>query len=110
MDDHMAGKPVFLRCYSEGRGDRWEAVCLDFDIAVQGNSFLEVYAALDIAIAEYVRYVMTLPENEREQFLSRKAPLSLRLKFLWYAFWYGLIGAGSRRPKQRHEFFVPNPV
>ena len=32
-----------LRCYAERHHGQWEAFCLDFDIAVQGSSFEEVY-------------------------------------------------------------------
>ncbi len=40
-----------LRCYAEGRDDSWEAICLDPDIAVQGESFAEVVDSLNEAIS-----------------------------------------------------------
>ena len=69
-------------CYAEGRPGNWEAVCLDFDLAVQGRSFDEVYRELDESISMYMEYVSSLPEREQRRFLSRKVPLNLRLRFI----------------------------
>ncbi len=69
-------------CYAEGRPGNWEAVCLDFDLAVQGGSFDEVYKELNESISMYLEYVKSLPEEEHLQFLSRKVPFNLRLKFV----------------------------
>lgn len=71
-----------LHCYAEARDGGWEAICLDLDIAVQGDSFEEVYHALDEAIAAYVETVNDLPESERRHLLRRKAPILVRLSFL----------------------------
>ena len=98
-----------VRCYSEGDGDRWEAVCLDFDLAVQGQSFEEVYRDLLKAIAEYVEYVSTLPQPDRARLLNRQAPLTMRLRFLWYALVMSIGGRqnGGEARKQRGEFLLP---
>lgn len=74
-----------LRCYAEGRGGEWEAICLDLDIAVQDNSFENVFQALNDAIALHLEAVSTLPESEHAHLLNRPAPLPLRLKFVFYA-------------------------
>jgi predicted RNase H-like HicB family nuclease len=74
-----------LHCYAEGRDGGWEAICLDLDIAVQGESFEEVYRALDEAIAAYLETVHDLPESERRHLLRRKAPITVRLSFLFRA-------------------------
>lgn len=98
-----------LTCYAEGREDKWEAVCLDFDIAVQASSFEEVYSSLNTAIGEYVSYVMTLPKEEQKAFLRRRAPLSLRFKFLWHALRATLFDR-SNGDKRRAEFMLPCSV
>lgn len=76
-----------LFCYAEGRGDCWEAFCTDLDIAVQGKSFSEVYGALNTAVRQYLDYVGTLPEEDRERLLCRRMPLfeyfRIRLKLLF---------------------------
>lgn len=97
---------MLIRCYAEGTARCWEAICLDLDIAVQGQSFEEVYRLLGEAIEQYVAYVNDLPEAERERMMSRKAPLADRLRFLWHVARTTLRGDGSG-DKQRHEFTKP---
>lgn len=77
--------PRTLHCYAEGRDGDWEAICLDLDIAVQGESFAQVYQELNKAIDLYLESVRNLPEAERRHLMTRKAPMSVRLKFLWLA-------------------------
>lgn len=74
---------MIIRCYAVGREGDWEAVCLDFCLAVQGESFEEVRARLNESIEGYLEYVETLPEAEQRAFLRRRAPLSQRLEFYW---------------------------
>ena len=69
-------------CYAEGRPGDWEAVCLDFDLAVQGGSFDEVYRELNESISMYLEYIRSLPEDERARFLGRRIPFALRLRFI----------------------------
>ena len=48
-----------LRCYAERHQGRWEAFCVDFDIAVQASSFEEVYHQLNVAVTDYIENVST---------------------------------------------------
>jgi hypothetical protein len=75
----------YLHCYAEGRENQWEAICLDLDIAVQGESLAEVVADLFDAVKLHLEHVATLPDAERSRFERRAAPISLRLRFLWLA-------------------------
>lgn len=50
----MNPKQLIVRCYSEQEGDCWIAVCLDFNLASQGDSFEEVKSKLETMLAEYV--------------------------------------------------------
>jgi len=97
-----------IHCYAEGSPGAWEAVCLDFDIAVQGDTFEEVYRDLNKGIALFVDYLKDLPEREQAVFLERKAPLSLRLRFVWLA----MVDLFNLRTdtKERHEFIAPFPA
>jgi len=70
-----------LNCIATGHGDRWEAFCLDLDLAVQGSSFDEVRRSLDKAIHMHIEGAMQEPEPTRTQLLNRKAPVLVRL--LW---------------------------
>lgn len=69
-----------LTCYAWGRPGDWEGICVDFDLAAQGASLEEIRSELNDAIETYLEYVDELSENERARFLSRKAPLGLRLR------------------------------
>ena len=94
-----------LHCYAEGRDGGWEAICLDLDIAVQGESFASVYRALDAAIAAYLDTVQDLPEDARARLMKRKAPLTVRLSFLGRAARTLLWGA--RTDAQYADFTLP---
>jgi|SRR6516164_115898 hypothetical protein len=77
------GRERVLRCYAVSREARsWEAICLDLDIAVQGDSFADVSRKLGEAIRSYVEYVVTLPEEDRERLMHRRAPWHIRFKFV----------------------------
>lgn len=97
--------PQNVHCYAEGKNGEWEAICLDFDLVVQGNSFEEVYRSLNEGIVAYVGYVSELPEGEQQAFLNRKAPLSIRFRFLWYVL-KDAIG-GNTNNKLRAGFMAP---
>lgn len=69
-----------FNCYAWGRPGDWEAICVDLDLAVQGESLEEVIRELRDAFDTYLEYISELPEKERAGFLNRKAPLGLRLR------------------------------
>lgn len=98
-----------IRCYAEGRPGHWEAFCLEFDIAVNGPSFEAVYRDLHKAIGMYLETVSHLPEVDRDQLLHRRAPLGLRLKFLWFALRHAFTGRGDGT-KRRAEFTLDCPA
>ncbi len=72
-----------LHCYAEGRENQWEALCLEFDIAVQGDSFEEVHSKMEQAIGYYLDDVAELPQEEQRAFLRRSAPFSLWAKYIF---------------------------
>lgn len=94
-----------LQCYAEGRDGGWEAICLDFDIAVQGRTFEEVFASLREAVTLYLESVADLPESERQRLLHRSAPLTTRLRLLRQAA-RGLLGRDGGQT-QHHQFTMP---
>ncbi len=97
--------PRVLRCYAEGRDGEWEAICLDLDIAVQGESFEEVFRSLGDAISLYIESIANLPEAERSAFLDRPAPFSVRLRFLAQALRSMLRDHGDN--DYWHQFTMP---
>ena len=70
-----------LLCFAKGRDGSWEALCVDYDIAVQGASFQEVQTDLAEAISDYVAATEDQDERTRVKLLARRAPLWVRLKW-----------------------------
>ena len=90
-----------LRCYAYGGGASWEAICVDLNVAVCGNSQQEVRASLRTAVDLYLETVATLPTAEQDGFLSRCAPWHTRAK-LAILTWLSAL----RRDRSRSEAFI----
>ena len=86
---------ALLKCYLWRSDDEWEALCVDLDIAAQGETYDEAFDQLKGAIETYVEYVHALPEHEHLKFLTRRSPLSLRLKLALLSRITGLLGPVS---------------
>jgi len=56
LDTAVAERLVL--CLARGRPGDWEAICLDFDIAVQGESFEQVENLLMTSVRAYVEDAM----------------------------------------------------
>jgi hypothetical protein len=78
----MTPKQLIVKCYAEQEAYCWVAVCLDFNLAAQGDAFEEVKAKLEAMIAEYVFDALACEDKPyAAQLLSRRAPLSSWLKY-----------------------------
>lgn len=73
-------RTITVRCYLEGSGSDWHAICVDLDLVAQGRSLDETRVTLDDMIESYIQSAMTYPEADRDRFLNRKAPRWLRFK------------------------------
>jgi len=81
----MEPRQLILRCYGEQKGSVWQAFCIDLNLAVQGNSFVEVRSKLHQQIASYLYDALEGPDKKyAAQLLSRKAPISFRAKYYFY--------------------------
>ncbi len=99
---------IIAWCYVEGGGTEWQAVCLNFDLAVQGRSVKEVQERLARAIQDYLEYVQTLPdESERERFLNRRVPLRTRIVFALRALVSALVVPRGPGGNQHLSYTVP---
>ena len=95
-------KDRVLRCYARGRADRWEAMCIDLDIAVEAGSRTEVARALEEAVEAYVRAALQEEPKEARRLMSRRAPWWVRMRIIWDAF----LHLGLRRQDEyRHAGF-----
>lgn len=72
------GSNMELRCYAYRRGDVWEAICTDLDVAVFGPSEKHVKHSLAEAIDLHLEAVVYLPDEDRQAMLSRRAPWHVR--------------------------------
>ena len=96
-------------CFAHGREGAWEAICLDYDIAVAGRSFEEVKALLDHAIATYVEDAMNEDERTRRALLNRRAPFHVRARHI-ARFLSAALRHRSRDRETQVGFSVPCPV
>ena len=69
-----------LTWYAMGTRGDWEAICVDFDLSVQGESLEDVWSELNDAVQTFLEYVTDLPPDDRQRLLKRKSPLRLRWK------------------------------
>ena len=88
-----------LQCYAYRRGQRWRAICVDLDIAVDGESSPAVVATLDNCIDMYLERVAELPAEERRRLLSRRAPWRVRASLAISIAFHRLKGAGERNAR-----------
>lgn len=87
-----------LKCYVHGGGASWEAICVDLNVAVCGDSQQEVRASLRKAVDLYLETVAALPAAEQDGFLSRRAPWHTRAR-LAISTWFSAPWGGGDRPQ-----------
>jgi hypothetical protein len=91
-------------CVARRQGDRWEAICLDLDIAVEGRSFDEVRNLLEEAVSTYIEDALAEAEPARSQLLARRVPFFVR--FLW-ALRFFKIALSGRNPDGDSPVWLP---
>ncbi len=80
-----------LTCFAHGKPGDWEAVCLDFDLSVQGETFEDVQQTLIAAINDYVLAARDEDEKTRAKLLNRKAPFWVKAQWLGGAFLFAVL-------------------
>ena len=100
-----------LTCFARGRPGEWEAICLDYDLAVQGRTFAEVDELLGAAIDDYVETARQEAPDIRDRLLRRSAPLRVQLGYIFGFMLHSLIRR-SRKGDDRleHSFQMPCPA
>jgi hypothetical protein len=83
-----------LFCIARRQGEQWEAICLDLDIAVQGQSFDEVRNLLGEAISTYIEDASAEAEPARSRLLARRVPFFVR--FLWALRFFRITLSGRK--------------
>ncbi|MDN5751784.1 MAG: hypothetical protein L0H15_00695 [Nitrosospira sp.] len=100
----MKSADLLLRCYANRKDGQWQAFCIDFSLAAQGDSFPDVRTKLETMIAEYIYDALAGEDREyADQLLHRKAPLRQIATYYYYALMYkiGAFGDGL------HQLFKP---
>lgn len=92
-----------LQCFLRGHDDHWEAICIDFDIAVQGTSIENVQTALRESVFSYLADVEKEQTNDARRLRRRKAPFILRIKII-YSFILDIVSAGGRNGEVIAQF------
>lgn len=87
--------PLKLRCYAFGSGESWEAICVDFDIAVFGSSPVEVQSSLETGIELYLEEAAEATPEDRQYLLTRRSPWFVRAKLRFWV-WTANLFAGVR--------------
>jgi hypothetical protein len=72
-----------LLCFAHGKNGAWEAICVDFDIAVKGRSLEEVKDLLSHAVETYIEDAFKEAPVVRDALLSRRAPMAVKLSIVW---------------------------
>jgi predicted RNase H-like HicB family nuclease len=94
---------------ASGRPGDWEAICLDLNIAVQGESLQEVQAAMEDAITTYVHAAMEESPETRDALLNRRVPFSVEAKYLFRLIWTVLLSRRRGGPDDRAEAMIRMP-
>lgn len=84
-------------CFYEGAGSDWEAISVDFDIAVCGSSLDEVKTSLRSAIHTYIEEANKENKTVRDRLLRRRMPI------LVYFGWHLKIIWQNLRPKKQNS-------
>lgn len=97
-------------CYAMGHDEgRWEAICVDLDIAVEGTSFRNVQSRLESAIRSYVEEALKEEPHIAQKLLNRRSPLRVRLR-LWAATQLFQLRRRSTEARSAATFEVPCPA
>lgn len=96
-------------CVAKGFPGDWEAMCLDLDIAVQGESFDEVRELLHGAIETYIEDASREDDATARRLLTRRAPFGVRAKWLIGQIVHQLRHASGDR-ELRATFDMPCPA
>lgn len=99
-----------LLCFARGRPGEWEAICLDYDIAVQGTSFEEVERLLGMSIDDYVESARKEAPAVRDKLLRRSAPAHVWLGYVFGFLWHNLGRRRSNGDRLEHSFQMSCPA
>jgi len=90
----MNPKELIVKCYAKQEEGMWVAVCLDFCLATQGDSLIEVKRKLEEQITFYVSEALEDKEYGN-QLLGRRAPVTQWLEYYFIRFTHMIFNKAS---------------
>lgn len=81
-----------LECIAHGAGNRWEAICLDLDISVQGTSLNEVTRSLEESVVSYIKDACAEDAATTATMLARGVPFRVRMYWALKLFFATMTG------------------
>lgn len=85
-----------LWCFARGSAATgWEAICVDLDIAVEGQTFEDAKRSLELAVCTYVADAGSEAPDDRARLLNRRAPFHVRLN-CWVSLAWHVLASRKR--------------
>lgn len=110
-NNEVKPQKLVLRCYAEKKGNQWQAFCLEFDLAVQSDSFASAKKKLEQQIKSYVYDALVGEDKEfAYQLLNRKAPLSMYARFHLGHFLHVISKLFKKNDSTHKQFCEPLPL
>ena len=83
----MNANQLTIKCYAEHKEGAWSAICLDFNIAAQADTFEESKEKLEGMIADYLYDIFEGEDKAfASQLLNRRAHWSFWLRYYYLDF------------------------
>jgi len=96
----MKPNNLLLHCYAEKSGEQWQAFCLDFNLAAQGDSFKDVKVKLENMVGSYLYDALAGEDKEyASQLLNRKSPVGQWAKYYFYRLLFLIFSTKNRLPR-----------
>ena len=71
-----------LHCFAKGGDGGWEAICVDFDLAVEAPTFDDAKRCLDQAVSSYVEDAQRERPEDARRLLDRRSPWWVRFRLV----------------------------
>lgn len=99
-----------FRGYVKQEGDEWVAICIDLNLAAQGDTAEEAIMECSTMIEEYLNYIVDTYPDKLNEYLSRPAPPELMSEYN-YTMAASIIPQSQASHSQRytHPFRLPPP-
>jgi hypothetical protein len=104
---------LLIRCLLEHKGDQWQAFSLEFGLAVQGESAIQVRGKLEDQIRSYLNDALVGPDREHaDVLLSRTATWRVYAKYHFFGAcaWLSRVWPLHRRHHDGMTFVEPMPL